>query len=56
MKTKLRKPVKFMGSLKGETATVRGAVCVRPLSSATLSRESHYSHALYPVLAIFTTC
>ncbi len=63
MKTKLGKLVKFMRSLEGETATVWGAVyvCVRvscnyTLLSATLSQESHYSHVLYPTLAVmFTT-
>lgn len=61
MKTKLGKLVKFMRSLEGETATVWGVVyvyvsCNYTLLSATLSQKSHYSHVLYPTLAVmFTT-
>lgn len=60
MKTKLGKPVKFMKSLEGETATSQGAVDASvssnsALLSATLSQDSHYSHVLYPTRHVHNT-
>lgn len=59
IKTKQGKLVNFMRSLEGETATVWG-LCTRVSSNCallytTLSQESHYSHVLYPTLAVMFT-